>query len=143
MTTVTAPTADAASSTRSRVTAVVLGIVAATTVHLIALAAGAEMLVPAFEGDGTQQLATIGVAASAAGAVLIGWLVATAATRWTARPRTSWLVFAILGLVASFVPVVAIEATALTKGVLALQHLLVAGVVVPLFARTLPARRGP
>jgi hypothetical protein len=35
---------------------------------------------------------------------------------------------------------VVVEATALTKLALSVQHLLVAGVVVPLFGRTLPTR---
>ncbi len=127
------------SPTRVRAIATIAGTVIAAVAHLVALAAGAEMAVPAFDGEGTQQLATIGVAASAAGAALIGWAVAWAARRFTGKPRTVWLAFALVGLAASFVPVIAIEATALTKVVLALQHLLVAAVVIPLFARTLPA----
>lgn len=126
------------SSARLRVVATVAGTGLAALVHVIALAAGAEMLVPAFEGEGTQQIATIGVAASAAAATLIGWGVAWAAQRFTSRSRRVWLTFALVGLAVSFVPVIAIEATAVTKLVLALQHLLVAGVVIPLFARTLP-----
>jgi uncharacterized membrane protein len=124
---------------RLRAIATVAGAVVAAAAHLIALAAGADMLVPAFEGDGTQQLATIGVAASAAGATLIAWAVAWAAQRFTSKPRTVWLTFAMVGLVLSFVPVIAIEAAVLTKVVLSVQHLLVAAVVIPLFARSLPA----
>lgn len=50
-----------------------------------------------------------------------------------------WLIFALAGLALSFVPVIAIEAATLTQVVLAFQHLLVAGVVIPLFSRMLPA----
>lgn len=133
------PSAPAGSSSRLRGVATVAGAVLASTAHLIALTAGADMLVPAFEGEGTQRIATIGVAASAGAATLIGWAVAWAAQRFTTKPRTVWISLALVGLALSFVPVIAIEATAVTKTVLALQHLLVAGAVIPLFARTLPA----
>lgn len=125
---------------RSRLLALLAATATAAVAHLVALAAGAEMLVPAFEGDGTQQLATIGVAASAAGAALIGWAAARAAARFTARPRQVWLIFALAGLALSFAPVVAIETITMTKVVLALQHLLVAAIVIPVFARTLQQR---
>ncbi len=126
------------SPSRQRLLATVSATAVAAGAHLFALAAGAEMLVPAFDGAGTQQLATMGVAASAAGAALIGWAATWAAKRFTSRPRTAWLTIAAAGLLLSFVPVIAIEATALTKLVLSSQHLLVAGIVVPVFARTLP-----
>lgn len=129
------------SPTRTRAIATIVGALVAAGVHLVALAAGAEMAVPAFDGEGTQQLATVGVAASAFAAALIGWAVAWAAGRFTGKPRTLWLLFALVGLAASFVPVIAIEATAQTKLILATEHLLVAAVVIPLFTRTLRARR--
>lgn len=132
------PAACDGSPLRLRAIATVAGALIAAAAHLIALAMGADMLVPAFEGEGTQQLATIGVAASAAGATLIGWAVAWATQRFTARPRRTWLVFALVGLALSFVPVIAIEAAVLTQVVLGIQHLLVAGVVIPLVSRTLP-----
>ncbi|GAB3118896.1 hypothetical protein GCM10027160_31950 [Streptomyces calidiresistens] len=128
--------------TRFRLLAAVSGALAAAAAHLIALAAGAEMLVPAFEGEGTQQIATVGVLASAFGATLIGWAVARGAERFTPRPRAAWLAFAAVGLLLSFVPVIAIDATGLTRAVLALQHLLVAVIVIPVFARTLPRDAG-
>jgi large exoprotein involved in heme utilization and adhesion len=131
--------AAAGSPARLGALAVAGGAVIAAVAHLVALAAGAEMLVPALDGEGTQQLATAGVAASAAGAALIGWAAAWGARRFTRKPRAVWVALALIGLALSFVPVVAIEATAITKAVLALQHLLVAGVVIPLLARTLPA----
>jgi uncharacterized membrane protein len=131
------------STLRLRIIATVTGTVLATAAHLLALAVGVDMLVPAFEGEGTQQLATIGVAASAAGATLIGWAAAWAAARFTSRPRTVWAGLAVVGLALSFIPVVAIEATVATKIVLAVQHLLVAGAIIPLFARTLPTATPP
>lgn len=130
--------APTGSQTPLRVIATVAATVVAAVAHLLALAVGAEMLLPAFDGEGTQQLATIGVAASAAGAALIAWAVAWAAQRFTSKPRTFWVSFALAGLAVSFIPVIAIEATAMTKVVLSLMHLLVAGTVIPLFARTLP-----
>jgi len=72
---------------------------------------------------------------------LLALLAATAtAARFTARHRQVGLIFALAGLVLSFVPVVAIEATGLRKAVLAAQHLLVAAIVIPVFACTLPHR---
>jgi hypothetical protein len=133
------PASLAGSPTGLRAIATVAGALLAAAAHLVALAAGAEMLVPALDGEGTQQIATVGVAASAAGAALIGWAVAWAAKRFAGKPRPVWLAFALVGLAVSFVPVIAIEATALTKLVLVIEHLLVAAVVIPLFARTLPA----
>lgn len=129
------------SSTRWRLATLVAATAAATLAHLMALAAGADMLLPAFDADGTQQLSTVGVAASAAVATLLGWAVAWAAGRFTRRPRRVWLILALAGLAGSFVPVEAIEATGPTKAVLAAQHLLVAAMVIPVFARTLLPRR--
>ena len=129
------------SSTSRRALAVVGGAAAGTVVHLVALAAGADMAVPAFDGNGTQQIAAVGVALSALVAVSVGWGVAVAAERWTPRPRTTWLTFALAGLALSFVPIAAIEATTTTRSVLALEHVAVAAIVIPVVARTLPARR--
>ena len=144
----TAPTAPAASppspGTREssrRALGVVGGAAAGTVVHLVALAAGADMAVPAFDGDGTQQIAAVGVALSALLAVSVGWGAAVAAERWTPRQRATWLTFALAGLALSFVPVAAIEATTTTRAVLALEHAAVAAIAIPVVARTLPARR--
>ena len=127
--------------TRTRVLAVGGGAIAATLVHLVALALGAEMAVPAFDGQGTQQIAAVGVALSALVGALVGWGLALAAGRWCARPRATWLLVVAVGLLLSFVPVIAIEATAVTRAVLALEHLAVAAVMIPVLARTLPVRR--
>jgi len=129
------------SRTRRRALAVVGGAATGTVVHLVALATGADMAVPAFDGDGTQQIAAVGVALSALVAVSVGWGVAVAAERWTPRPRATWLTFALAGLALSFVPIAAIEATTTTRAALALEHLSVAAIAIPVFARTLPARR--
>lgn len=129
------------SPTRWRRAALLAAPAAAAATHVVALAAGADMLVPAFDADGTQQLATVGVAASAAAATLLAWAVAWAAARLASRPRRVWLAFALAGLSLSFVPIVAVQATGLTKAVLAAQHLVVAAIVIPMFARTLPSRR--
>lgn len=127
--------------TRARVLAVAGGALAATVVHLLAGALGADMAVPAFDGQGTEQIAAVGVALSALAGALVGWGLALAAGRWAARPRVTWLVVAGVGLVFSFVPVIAIDATAATRAVLALEHLAVAAVMIPVLARTLPVRR--
>ena len=146
----TAPTAPSASHpapvtqvsrTRRRALAVVGGAAAGTVVHVVALAAGADMAVPAFDGDGTQQIAAVGVALSALVAVSLGWGVAVAAERWAPRPRATWLTFALAGLTLSFVPIAAIEATTTTRAALALEHVAVAAIAIPVLARTLPARR--
>lgn len=122
---------------RARALAMVAGAVGAGGVHLGALAAGVDMEVPAFGGEGKLQIALVGVILSALVAVAIGWAVAAASERWAPRPRPVWLAFALVGLALSFVPLVAIEATAATRWVLAAEHVVVAAVVLPTFARTL------
>jgi len=129
------------SRTRARVLTVAGAALAATLVHLVALALGADMDVPAFDGQGTQQIAAVGVTLSALAGALIGWGLALAAGRWSARPRATWLLVVGVGLLLSFVPIVAIDATAATRAVLALEHLAVAAVTIPGLARTLHARR--
>ncbi|HEX6468183.1 MAG TPA: DUF6069 family protein [Streptosporangiaceae bacterium] len=74
-----------------------------------------------------------------------GTALAAACRRWTSRPRSSFLVLATAGLIASFVLPITSDASTATKVVLSISHVVVAGIIVPVLALALPrgtARNG-
>ncbi|GAA3396603.1 DUF6069 family protein [Cryptosporangium minutisporangium] len=74
---------------------------------------------------------------------LLGWASLAVLERVTRRARVVWTVVAVLVLAASFMPVLQVEASAGTKTVLALTHLAVGLVLIPVFWRTSTRRATP
>ncbi|WP_119727233.1 DUF6069 family protein [Thermomonospora amylolytica] len=72
---------------------------------------------------------------------LAGWALLAVLERVTARARLIWTIVALLVLAVSFFPVAGIEATGGSKAVLALAHVAVAAVLIPMFRRTTAGRR--
>jgi hypothetical protein len=70
-----------------------------------------------------------------------GTVVAAACRRWAKRPRSTFLVLTTIGLVASFALPILSDATAATKIVLSIGHVVVAAIIVPPLARALPNQR--
>ncbi|MBC6458357.1 DUF6069 family protein [Actinomadura sp. HBU206391] len=72
-------------------------------------------------------------------ASLLGWALLAGLERVTARAGQVWTVIALVVLVASFVPLIGVEASGGTKAVLALTHVAVGVVLIPVFRRTTAA----
>jgi hypothetical protein len=70
---------------------------------------------------------------------LLGWGLRAALDRFTAHAARIWTVVAGVVLVASFLPLLGVGASGGTKTILALAHLAVAAVLVPVLGR----RRAP
>ena len=77
----------------------------------------------------------------AASKCVAGTLLATACRRWTRRPRPTFVILAVIGLVASFAMPVVSDASTATKVVLSISHLVVAAIIVPALALALPTAR--
>ncbi|KXK60391.1 hypothetical protein AWW66_19085 [Micromonospora rosaria] len=69
---------------------------------------------------------------------LVGWGARVLLDRLIRRSSVVWTVLAILVLLASFPPLVTVEATAAATAVLALMHVAVAAVLIPVFGRRAP-----
>jgi hypothetical protein len=69
---------------------------------------------------------------------LLGWALRALLDRLTRRAASVWTVVAVLVLAASFLPVAGVGASTGTRVVLALAHLAVGAVLIPVFGR--PAR---
>lgn len=126
-----------------RAVAVVLAVLAAVLVWVTAVpVAGADLLVEA--PDGTSAAVEVSAfVASSLTAALLGWALLEVLERTVARPRRVWTVVAVVFLVLSFAGPLGMPGIALADRLwLALAHVVVAAVYVPLVARTArPARR--
>lgn len=109
--------------------------VATTVVAAVALAADVPL-----EIDG-EQIPLVGFGQATLMAVTVGFLLAKALVRWTAKPSRNF-VAATVGLTAlSIVPDFAIDATTATKLVLIATHLVAAAIVIPTVAARLANRQ--
>jgi Family of unknown function (DUF6069) len=72
-----------------------------------------------------------------------GTVLAAVCRRWIRRPRSSFVALAMAGLIASFVLPITSDATTATKVVLSISHVVVAIIIVPALALSLPDRRPP
>src|SRR3954452_1634457 len=136
-----AATARRASVWKAGAIAAVLGAGAAEAVGGIARAVGVPMEAGGF-GPGHAE--AIGVGSFAMATVInlvIGTLLAAALVRWARRPERTFVRTAVALTALSFVPVLLAQNTATaTKVTLALTHLVVAAVAIPLLGRAVAAR---
>lgn len=104
--------------------------------------AGADLLVEAPDGS-TAPVAVSAFVATTLTAPLLGWALLELLERFTARARLVWTVVALVLLLLSFVGPLATPGVATSDRLwLALGHVVVAAVFVPLMARTArPDRR--
>ena len=128
---------------RARALAVVAAVLAALAVWLVTdPLLGVDLAAPT--RPGSQQLLSITpalVAGTSLVAALAGWGLLALLERFTARPRTSWTAIAVLvGLLSLAGPLSTIASTTVANGLsLALMHLAVAAVLIPILAGTSPA----
>jgi hypothetical protein len=143
MTTTTAPVA--APSTDSRTaglwrTGLVAAVAAAAATTAIAGAALAAGVPVAIEGE---QIPPAGFAQLTLVFSVVGILLAKAFGRWASRPRRTFVVTTVALTALSVVPDLAMPgATAATRLVLIVTHLVAAAIVIPAVARRLPIDAG-
>jgi len=138
-----------ATAARSRVLwaagakAALLGALAAEAVGGIARAVGVPMQAGGF---GASHADAIGVGAFATATFLnlvVGTLLAAALVRWARHPERTFVRTAVTLTVLSFVPVLlAAHTAASTKVTLALTHVVVAVIAIPMLRRAVAARTG-
>ncbi|MFF5210180.1 DUF6069 family protein [Streptosporangium sp. NPDC000396] len=117
---------------RRRLLAVGGAVLAATVIGVIAPAAGVDLRVDMRNGQPPMTIGlplTIGFSLTFA---LLGWASLALLERFTVRARTTWTILAVAVLLLSFLPLLAAEATAGTKAMLALMHVTVAAVLIPM-----------
>lgn len=66
---------------------------------------------------------------------LLGWGARVLLDRLTRRAPVVWTALAVLVLLVSFLPLLAVEATGAAKAILALMHVAVAAALIPVFSR--------
>ena len=147
LSTTTSHPVAAAAPARSRVLwaagakAVLLGALAAEAVGGIARAVGVPMQAG---GIGAGQAEAIDVGAFATATFLnlvVGTLLAAALVRWARHPERTFVRTAVTLTVVSFVPVLLASHTAAsTKVTLALTHVVVAAIAIPMLRRAVAAR---
>lgn len=124
----------------ARALALVGGTAAALVVWALAkYAFDIEMQARQPGGTGPADITAVHVISSAVPAVLVGWLLLAILERFAAKARTIWTWIAVVVTILSLAsPAAAQDATGDTKISLALMHIAVAAVVIPIFARTSP-----
>ena len=123
---------------KRRALAVVGAALAPTTVWLLAQATGIELEV-IMAGQPPMVISLPFVVATALAASLAGWAALALLQRMTGHARALWTGLAIAALLASFGPVAIAEATAETRTLLALMHVIVATVLILGLRGTVPA----
>ncbi|GAB2830654.1 hypothetical protein GCM10022221_31740 [Actinocorallia aurea] len=71
---------------------------------------------------------------------LLGWALLAALERVTPLAARIWTAAALILLAVSFLPIIGVQASGADKAVLALTHLAVAAVLIPVFCRTATSR---
>jgi heme A synthase len=122
--------------------AALVAALAAVLVYTVGRAAGVPMELTEVFDDQFARMPVMNVvwAALLEGGVA-GTLLAAACRRWTRRPRPTFVILAVIGLVASFAMPVVSDASTATKIVLSICHLVVAAIIVPALALALPTAR--
>jgi hypothetical protein len=126
---------------RNRALAVAGAVVAAVLVWVVGEPVlGNDMIIKA-EGQEPQDLGVSAMIMFALFFSLAGWALLALLERVTPRARLIWTVVALVFLAVSFFPPLTIEASGGAKVVLALAHVAVAAVLIPVFRATSPNAR--
>lgn len=112
---------------------------ASVVVYAAARAAGVPMeLTEVFEDEFARMpVMNMALAALLEGGVA-GTALAAACRRWWRRPRLWFVTLTTVGLIASFALPIISDASTATKVVLSISHIVVAAIIVPPLAMTLP-----
>jgi hypothetical protein len=120
--------------------AMIVAAVAAEVFGLLARAIDVPLEAPAMGGDEAEKIFVGGFAVATFFYGVIGILVALGLARWASNPARAWLIVASVGTALSLLaPITAEDTETATKVVLALSHLVVAAIMIPLIAQRLAA----
>ncbi|WP_067485084.1 DUF6069 family protein [Actinomadura hibisca] len=121
-----------------------LAVAGATVASAVVWAVGEPLLgndlVVSSPGQDPQDLGAAAFIVMALAFSLLGWGLLAVLERVARRAATIWTVVASLFLLLSFVPLFTVEATGGSKAVLALAHVAVAAVLIPVFRLTAKER---
>lgn len=122
------------------IVAILAGGVVAEIFALAARGIDVPMEAPPFGSSEAEEIFYGGFIFAAVFQGVIGLLIALGLARWASRPARTWLIVAGVGLLVSFIPPFTAEDTeTATKVVLAISHVIVAAVVIPVIYTRLEA----
>ncbi|MEV3924848.1 DUF6069 family protein [Actinomadura coerulea] len=125
---------------RARALAVAGAVAAALAVWAVGEPLLGHDLVVQQKGQEPRDLGAAAIGAFALAPSLLGWALLAALERVTPLAARIWTAIALTLLTASFLPVIGVQASGGTKAVLALTHLAVGAVLIPVFRRTATSR---
>ncbi|WP_436762850.1 DUF6069 family protein [Streptosporangium sp. V21-05] len=130
-------TSASPATTRPRTAALAVGgaVLAVTLLWTVAHIMGIELRVDPRNGQPPGVISLPFAALLTLALSVLGWGTRALLNRLTRRAPAVWTVIAVLVLLVSFLPLLAVEATGGTKVVLALMHLAVGAVLIPVFGR--------
>ncbi|MGI8516732.1 MAG: DUF6069 family protein [Acidimicrobiia bacterium] len=100
-----------------------------------------EMITPAMQGRPNMDISAVPIVLSVIVATLIGWGAMALVERRAQNPRRTWTTLAVVGTLLSLGAPFAGEGLDTTQRILlAVLHVVVAAVFIPLFARTAASR---
>lgn len=133
---------DQAVSTRrrNRVLAVAGAVIAAVAVWVVGEPVLGHDMVVTQSGQAPRDLGVSAIVFFALTASLLGWALLAVLERFTSLAGRIWTAIALIVLAVSFLPLIGVEASSGTKVVLALSHLAVGAILIPMFLWTTIAR---
>ena len=135
-----APPIARRSVARTRIVAVVGATLAALAGWVVAVPiSGVDLEVAS--GPATRTVGAAAVLGAGFTASLLGWALLALLERRASRARGTWTAIAVAALLLSLVGPLGADATAATKVTLALLHVVVAAVLIPVLRRTSRTRR--
>ncbi|QKW33390.1 hypothetical protein HUT06_04555 [Actinomadura sp. NAK00032] len=129
------------STRRARALAVAGAVVAALAVWAVGEPLLGQDLVVEQKGQEPRDLGVAAIGVFALVPSLLGWALLAALERVTPLAARIWTAAALALLAVSFLPVIGVQASGGSKAVLALSHVAVGAVLIPVFHRTATARR--
>ncbi len=131
-----APAVGKSTRTRDRALAVAGATAAAVVVWVVGDPLLGHELVVEQPGQDPRDLDASAFLFISLASALLGWALLAVLERVTAHAVRIWTAVAVVFLALSFVPLIGVEATGGSKVVLALAHLAVGAVLIPVFWRT-------
>ncbi|WP_329095781.1 DUF6069 family protein [Actinomadura citrea] len=126
---------------RARALAVAGAVAAALAIWAVGEPLLGHDLVVQQEGQEPQDLGAAAVGVFALAPSLLGWALLAALERVTRLAARLWTAAALSLLAVSFLPIISVQASGGSKAVLALTHVAVGAVLIPVFWRTAALRR--
>ncbi|MES9543365.1 DUF6069 family protein [Actinomadura sp. NPDC000600] len=133
--------ADLGSPRRARALAVAGAVAAALAIWAIGEPLLGHDLVVQQKGQEPQDLGAAAIGVFALAPSLLGWAALAALERVTPLTARIWTTAALIVLALSFLPIIGVQASGGSKAVLALTHVAVGAILIPVFWRTATSRR--